>query len=96
MSRDLRRALLLLALPAVTRDEINEREEDLLLLEPSYLDGAIVGVAERPGLTAVIYSAKRCIELIAKQNGWTHEAAAEFFDFNTRAAYMGPTSPLFI
>ena len=85
-----------LDLPKLTRDEIDERDEELLLLEPAYLDDAIVGVADRPGLTAVLYSADRCIELLARQNGWSRECAAEFFEYNTRSAYMGNNSPLFI
>ena len=82
--------------PRLTRDQIAEHDEELLLLEPAYFDNAILGIAERPGLNAVLYSSELCVRLLAEHEGMTLEEAGEFFDFNTRGAYMGPTSPLFI
>lgn len=60
-------------------------------------DEAIIGVAERCGQpTLVVYDAARCIEILARREGWDREQADEYFRFNTLGAWVGPNTPLFM
>lgn len=60
-------------------------------------DKAIIGVAERCGLAAlVVYDAAKCIDILVKRDGMTHDEASEFFNFNTLGAYVGENTPLFL
>jgi hypothetical protein len=79
------------------RDRIAEFDEELILLEPSTFDSAIVGVAERAGgLCAVCYDREKCIGVLMADNGWDREDAEEFFEFNTVGAYVGEKTPIFV
>ena len=69
--------------------------EDLLFLEPSVFDEAILGVADRFGMPSVVaYDRSRVIDIIARD--MPREDAEEFFEFNTIGAWVGDTTPVFI
>lgn len=79
----------------ITRDRIAEIDEQLLLLDPTEFDEAIIGLAERAdGMLAVAYDRTRCIDILARD--MPREDAEEFFEFNTLGAWLGEQTPVFI
>lgn len=78
------------------REEIAENYPDLLVMDPEYLDEAIVGVATRIGLEAVCYDTEKVIELLMKHDGMDYEEAMEYMDFNMKGAWVGETTPVFL
>jgi hypothetical protein len=78
------------------REEIAEDYPDLLVMDPEYLDEAIVGVATRIGLEAVCYDTEKVIELLMKHDGMGYEEAIEYMDFNMKGAWVGETTPVFL
>jgi hypothetical protein len=78
------------------RDEIAERYPDLLVMDPDYLDAAIVGVVTRIGLEAVCYDTDKVIRLLMGHDKMSYEEAVEYFEFNMKGAWMGEKTPVFI
>ena len=81
------------------REWINEQVdmqelEDVLVADGH--DDAILGLVElRDSVVVVAYSTTKIIEgLIA--SGMEEEDAWEYFEFNIRGAYMGPTTPIYV
>jgi hypothetical protein len=78
------------------REEIAENYPDLLVMDPEYLDEAIIGVATRIGLEAVCYDTEKVIELLMQHDGMGYEEAVEYMDFNMKGAWVGETTPVFL
>jgi hypothetical protein len=78
------------------REEIAEINPDLLVMDPEYLDEAIIGVATRIGLEAVCYDTEKVIELLMQHDGMGYEEAVEYMDFNMKGAWVGETTPVFL
>ena len=78
------------------REEIAEDYPDLLVMDPEYLDEAIIGVATRIGLEAVCYDTEKVIELLMKHDGMDYEEAVEYMQFNMMGAWVGETTPVFL
>jgi hypothetical protein len=78
------------------RDEIAERYPDLLVMDPEYLDAAIVGVVTRIGLEAVCYDTDKVIRLLMGHDKMSYEEAVEYMEFNMKGAWMGETTPVFL
>jgi len=78
------------------RDEIAERYPDLLVMDPEYLDAAIVGVVTRIGLEAVCYDTDKVIRLLMGHDKMSYEEAIEYFEFNMKGAWMGEQTPVFL
>jgi hypothetical protein len=78
------------------REELSDHYPDLLVMDPSYLDAAIVGVVTRIGLEAVCYSTEKVIDLLMKHDGMEYEEAVEYINFNMKGAWMGETTPVFL
>jgi hypothetical protein len=78
------------------REEIAEDYPDLLVMDPEYLDEAIIGVATRIGLEAVCYDTEKVIELLMKHDGMDYEEAMEYMEFNMKGAWVGETTPVFL
>ena len=75
------------------RDELSEEYEGLLFADG--FDDAILGVAERIGMEAVVaYSTPKIIEILARD--MTEDEAVEYFEFNILGAYVGERTPVFI
>lgn len=75
------------------REELSEEYEGLLFADG--FDEAILGVAERIGMEAVVaYSTPKIIEILARE--MTEDEAVEFFEFNILGAYVGERTPVFI
>ena len=69
----------------------------LMMLEPSYFDKAIVGVVQRTNqVQAICYDAVKCIKLLAKYEDMFEDDAAEYFEYNTQGAFVGEHTPVFL
>ena len=80
----------------MNREELSESYPDLLVMDPDYLDAAIVGVALRIGFEAVCYDSSKVVELLMEHDGMTEEEAIEYMEFNMKGAWVGEQTPVFI
>lgn len=55
-------------------------------------DEAVIGLDEKQN--RLIYSVKKCVEILMERDGMTYEVAREFLDFNTIDAYVGELTPI--
>ena len=78
------------------RERISDEYPDLLVMDPEYLDAAIIGVATRIGLEAVCYDINKVIRLLVEHDGMTEDGAMEYIDFNMRGAWVGEHTPVFL
>lgn len=78
------------------REEIAEDYPDLLVMDPTYLDEAIVGVVTRIGLEAVCYNSNKVIELLMTNETMTEEEAIEHMEYNMKGSWVGETTPVFL
>jgi hypothetical protein len=75
----------------------DEHKENILLADG--LDEAFIGLAHRDGqhgAQVAVYGIFGCIHALVKQNKWDWVEAEEYFNFNTRYAYVGEYTPMFI
>lgn len=80
----------------MTRDEVAEFNEELLMLEPSYFDKAIVGVVTNVKNQSVCYDTNKIIKILMKEDGMTEEEAREFFEFNILGSWVGEFTPVYL
>jgi hypothetical protein len=80
----------------MTRDEIAEFNEELLMLEPAYFDKAIVGVVTNVKNQAVCYDVNKIIKILMKEDKMTEEEAREYFEFNILGAWVGEYTPVYL
>ena len=79
------------------REWLNERAEDVVVLDPEYLDAAALGLAGRAdGTEFVVYDSARVVELLMEHEGWDYDDALEWFNVNTAATWAGQGSPAFM
>ena len=78
------------------RERISEDYPDLLVMEPDYLDEAIIGVVRRIGLEAVCYNTDKVIELLMEHDKMSYEDALEYFEYNMIGAWVGEHTPVFL
>jgi hypothetical protein len=77
------------------REELSEEYGELLFMSEIEFDEAIIGVAERIGMEAVVaYDIDKIIEILSRD--MTDEEAIEYFDFNIIGAYMGERTPIYV
>lgn len=71
-----------------------QMQDDTLLLEPSFLDTAVVGVVRGK----MVYAYPLLVEAYAKNNGGDEQTWREFVDYNTLGAlpYMGSMAPIVV
>lgn len=55
-------------------------------------DNAILGADSISG--RIIYSVKKCYEVLIERDGMSSEEAEEFFAFNVLGSYMGNETPI--
>jgi hypothetical protein len=75
----------------MTREDLVDTYPEETFLLADGFDDALLGVDESN--MRVIYSVKKCIEILMEQ-GMDHEEARDYFNFNTRGAYMGDHTPI--
>lgn len=80
----------------IKRQNLSDQYPDLLVMDPDYLDDAIIGVATRIGLEAVCYSEEKVIELLMQHDGMEYEEAVEYMEFNMKGAWVGDSTPIFL
>ena len=70
---------------------------DKRLVKANGLEDAIIGVGSRMNMPDVlIYSYNKCVKIFMEKEGWTHEEAIEWMDFNVVGAWVGETTPIFV
>ena len=65
-------------------------EEDILIADG--FNGAIIGIDEKS--MRLIYSVKKCIEILIITDLITEEEAIEHFEFNIAGSHMGEKTPI--
>lgn len=80
----------------MTRDEVAEFNEELMMLDPSYFDKAIVGVVSNIKNQAVCYDVSKIIKILMKQDKMTEEDAREYFEFNIMGSWVGEHTPVYL
>lgn len=78
------------------RQTLHEMDLDGVLVADGF-DEAFLGVAERCGQpTIAIYSAEKCVEILARDGGMDYDEAMEYYLFNVVGAWVGPGTPAFL
>jgi hypothetical protein len=75
----------------------DEHKDNILLADG--LDKAFLGLAYRDGehgKQVAVYGIFSCIHTLQLDNKWSWEEAEDYFHFNTRWAYVGEYTPMFI
>ncbi len=79
------------------REELEATYEGLLFLSDLQFDEAIVGIADRIGMSpVVVYDTTKLIDILCERDGMDREEATEFYEFNILGAYVGERTPMFI
>jgi hypothetical protein len=79
------------------REHLETMWEGLLYLSEREFDAAIVGVADRIGMDAVVvYDTTKIIDILCERDGMDRDEAAEYYEFNIAGAYVGNRTPMFI
>ena len=74
---------------------VSQWSEEALLVDG--FEDAIVGICEKFGAVPVVaYDMDKCVEILMERDGMGYEEAAEFFEFNVVAAYVGEGTPVFL
>ena len=55
---------------------------------------ALIGMGTRFMHDVAVYDYEKCIEILERD--MPHEDAVEYFEFNTRGAYVGENTPVFV
>lgn len=74
-----------------------DHKENIILLDG--LDKAFLGLSYRDGqhgTQVAVYGIFSCIHTLQLDNKWSWDEAEEYFHFNTRWAYVGEYTPMFI
>lgn len=75
----------------MTREDLVDTYPEETFLLADGFDDAILGVDETT--MRVIYSVKKCREILMEQ-GMNDEEALDYFNFNTRGSYVGDQTPI--
>jgi len=79
------------------REYLGSMFEGLLFLSEPEFDQAIVGLADRIGMsTVVVYDTTKIIDILCERDGIDRETATEYYEFNILGAYVGEQTPMFI
>ncbi len=79
------------------REYLGSMFEGLLFLSEPEFDQAIVGLADRIGMsTVVVYDTSKIIDILCERDGMDREEATEYYEFNILGAYVGEQTPMFI
>lgn len=71
-----------------------EADETLMFVDGH--DDAIVGVADREGVSVVVYDSKKVIRRLRARDGMSRDEAEEFFAFNIAGSWHGNMTPFFV
>jgi hypothetical protein len=73
-------------------EKILSAYEETEFLKADGFDSAIIGVDART--ERLIYSTKKVIEILTKEQGMTHDDALDHFYYNIEGSYMGDKTPI--
>ena len=73
-------------------ENILEYYSDEELMKADGFDDAVIGIDVNS--TRIIYSVKRCIEILCVRDGMDLDEAIEFFEYNVSGSYHGPKTPI--
>jgi hypothetical protein len=73
-------------------EEIVEYYPDEEILKADGFDDAVIGIEE--GTMRLIYSVRRCIEILITDEEMTLEDALEHFSYNVSGSYVGEKTPI--
>lgn len=73
-------------------EDIMDLYPDDKFLKADGFDAAILGVDTSSDPMRLIYSVKKCLEILEQE--MEPMEALEYFEYNTRAAYVGPQTPI--
>ena len=80
------------------REFLNKWAEETqrLLKFADGFDDAIIGVTEQNSTTVVCYNEALCVRILMDRDDMSLTDAYEFFHFNTKQAYIGEHTPVFV
>jgi hypothetical protein len=79
------------------REELAEEHgDDLLFLDETIYDSAILGVVYQCNNALVCYSIDDIIDILIEEDNMEEEEAIEYFHFNMVGAYVGEKTPVFL
>jgi hypothetical protein len=79
------------------REHLDAMFEGLLFLSEREFDAAILGVAERIGMSPIVaYDTAKILDILCERDGMEGDEALEYFEFNIAGAYVGERTPIFI
>jgi hypothetical protein len=73
-------------------EEIVEYYQDEEILKADGFDEAVIGIDE--GSMRLIYSVKKCIEILITEDEMSLEDALDHFSFNVSGSYVGEKTPI--
>jgi hypothetical protein len=73
-------------------EEIVEYYQDEEILKADGFDDAVIGIDEKS--MRLIYSVRRCIEILITEEDMSLEDALEHFSFNVSGSYVGEKTPI--
>jgi hypothetical protein len=65
---------------------------DVEFLSADGFDEAVIGV--EPNNLVLIYSIKKCVDILVERDGMDRDEAREFLDHNSICAHMGEDTPI--
>jgi len=79
------------------RENLDFVFDGLLFLSEREFDAAILGVAERIGMSPIVaYDTAKILDILCERDGMDDDEALEYFEFNIAGAYVGDRTPIFI
>jgi len=79
----------------MTKTEIYNMYPEESFVTADGFDDAILGIVVTKKTKRILYSVPACIDILIAM-GMTEEEAYEYFDFNTRGAYVGEQTPVWL
>ena len=73
-------------------EKLKEQYPEETLLLATGFDEAVIGVEEIT--MRLIYSNRKCVEILMQRDGMEEEEAIEYFYYNTVSAYVGDKTPI--
>ena len=59
-------------------------------------DAALIGFGRQFNKTIAVYSYKKCVDILIKNSGMSHDEAVEYMEYNVVGAYVGSHTPVFM
>ena len=71
------------------------RTEEVTLTADGF-DAALIGFGRQFDKILAVYSYDKCIDILVKNSGLSHEEAVEYMEYNVVGAYVGTHTPVFV